>query len=59
LVFLFSKHLGYKGEGASAETWGPVFSYRMTEVQDKINQWEGADASGYQVNVLQDIATED
>jgi len=59
LIFLFSKHLGHKGEGASAETWGPVLSYRLTEVQNKINEWEGTDASGYQVGVFQDLVMED
>jgi len=55
LIFLFSKHLGHKGEGASAETWGPVISYRLAELQNTINEWEGEKAYEYQIDVIHSI----
>jgi len=55
LIFLFSKHLGYKGIGASTESWGPVITYRLTVLQGKINEWEGEDAHAYQINVINSI----
>ena len=49
LVLLFSKHLGYQG----VETWspfrGPLLSFRLGAIQNKINEWEGVNASQYQI----------
>ena len=59
LIFLFSKHLGYRNVSTWTPTWGPVFSYRLTEVQNKINEWEGPEAGEYQIEVFHGFGAED
>ena len=49
LVLLFSKHLGQKGGETWRRYWGPVLPFRLEAIQRKIDEWEGDDASMYQV----------
>ena len=49
LVLLFSKHLGQKGGETWKRYWGPVLPFRLEVIQRKIDEWEGADASQYQI----------
>ena len=49
LVLLFSKHLGQKGGETWRRYWGPVLPFRLEAIQRKIDEWEGPDASQYQV----------
>lgn len=49
LVLLFSKHLGSLTEDRWYWFWGPMLSFRLESIQDKINEWEGSDAGQYQI----------
>ena len=49
LILLFAKHLGSLTEGTWSPFWGPMLSFHLEAIQQKINQWEGADASLYQL----------
>ena len=52
LVFLFSKHMGYRDRATWAPNWGPMISYHLDTIQSVINNWEGSNASRYQLNIL-------
>ena len=49
LVLLFSKHLGSDTEDRWCRFWGPMLSFRLEAIQNKINEWEGPDAGQYQI----------
>ena len=49
LVLLFSKHLGYQGVETWSPSWGPSPAFRLDTIQNKINEWEGSNASLYQI----------
>ena len=49
LVLLFSKHLGYQGVETWSPFWGPSPSFHLDAIQNKINEWEGGNASLYQI----------
>jgi len=49
LILLFAKHLGYSNEETWSPFWGPMLSFQLEKIQRTINQWEGADASLYQL----------
>ena len=49
LVLFFSKHLGYQGVETWSPFWGPSPSFRLDAIQNKINEWEGGNASLYQI----------
>jgi len=59
LIFLFSKHLGVPGVATWTPSSGPTISYRLAEVQSKINQWEGEISNDYQINVIDFFGIED
>ena len=52
LVFLFSKHLGQKNGETWQRYWGPMLPFRLDAIQHKIDQWEGDDASQYQIETF-------
>jgi len=49
LVLLFSKHLGYQGVETWSPFWGPLPSFHLDAIQNKINEWEGDNAVLYQL----------
>ena len=49
LVLLFSKHLGRPDEDRWYFSWGPMLSFRLEAIQQMIDQWEGENASQYQI----------
>lgn len=49
LILLFAKHLGSWTEETWSSFWGPMLSFHLEAIQQRINQWEGADASLYQL----------
>ena len=49
LVLLFSKHLGSREEDRWCYFWGPTVPFRLDAIQNKINEWEGENASQYQI----------
>ena len=52
LVFLFAKHLGSKNKHTWATEWGPMIPFRTTEIQNKINTWEGTNSVLYKLNIF-------
>ena len=52
LVLLFSKHLGQKNGETWQRYWGPMLPFRLDAIQHKIDQWEGDDASQYQIETF-------
>lgn len=49
LVLLFSNHLGWVGVETWSRHWGPMLPFHVEAVQNQINQWEGTNASQYQL----------
>jgi len=52
LVYLFSKHLGYKNQSVWSPSWGPLISHHLVDIQNTINAWEGGNAGSYQMHVI-------
>lgn len=52
LVFLFSKHMGWRDVRTWSPYWGPMISHLLTEIQSVIDEWEAGDSSSYQLNIL-------
>lgn len=52
LVFLFSKHLGYNSNSSWGDYWGPMISFRLDQIQNKIDFWEGENAFRYRLDVI-------
>ncbi len=52
LVLLCTWHMGNPNASRWANFYGPVVSYWLDTIQNKINQWEGDSAGNYQIEVL-------
>ena len=52
LVLLFSKHLGSRTEDRWCRFSGPMLPFRLEAIQSKIDEWEGLDASQYQIDPI-------
>lgn len=52
LVFLFAKHLGWRGVDRWSPFWGPMAPLRLQEIQSRINDWEGDNAHLYPLNLF-------
>ena len=44
--------LGYLNIPIWAPTYGPFISIRLSEIQNRIDAWEGADADDYRIQIL-------
>ena len=49
MILLFAKHLGSWTEDTWSSFWGPMLSFHLDAIQEKINTWEGNDAGQYQI----------
>ena len=49
LILLFTKHLGTKNLDAWWRSWGPMLTFGLNAMQNKINEWEGENAPLYQI----------
>ena len=52
LVFLCSRHAGYKDVEHWAKGWGPVAFPRLSEIQNKIDELEHSPDNPYRLNVF-------